>query len=67
MYKHASLVDFVNQWVPPVPATVSHAVYDFTEYIGKRVRVDRDDLIKLLIEHDYTIDKETGLVSKIIK
>jgi len=64
MYKHVTLVAFVKQWTPtvPFPVSMTRIIYDFTEYLGYRVRVDNDELVKILIEHEYTVDRETRRV-----
>ena len=61
MYTHASLVEFVEQWVPstPFPILLVRIIYEFTEYIKKRVRVDIDELTEILEQNGYVVDRES--------
>ena len=65
MYKPESLKEFLDQWKPEtLPIKITRIVYEFTEFIHKRVRVDMDYLAVVLGLYGYTVDKETLLVTK---
>ena len=61
MYTHASLVEFIDQWAPttPFPIRIVRVIYEFTEYIKKRVKVDIEELVELLTKRGYIADIET--------
>ena len=65
MYDPQSLNDFLEQWTPEyLPIKITRIIYEFTEFIHKRVRVDREYLASTLKKYGYTTNLETLLVTK---
>ncbi len=65
MYNPESLTEFLDQWQPEtLPIKITRIVYEFTEFIHKRVRVDWDYLSRTLGRYGYNVDMETLLVTK---
>lgn len=65
MYNPQSLNDFLDQWTPEqLPIKITRIVYEFTEFIHKRVRVDLVYLAAVLKKYGYTADLDTLLVTR---
>jgi len=58
-----SLKEFIPLWKPPsLPARISVVMGGYAEYLGNPVRIDRNQLIKILEENGYTVIE--GLIHK---
>jgi len=52
------LSTFIKSWVFPAgrdSVSMSVPIYDYTEYLGKRVRVDRGALKKFLVDRGFVV------------
>jgi hypothetical protein len=64
MYSHDDLIAFISQWTVSVfPVRMSQVMYDFTEFLGHRVRVDKKELVDALIKAGYLVDVNTNLIT----
>ena len=65
MYSHEDLIAFISQWTVSVfPVRMSQVMYDFTEFLGHRVRVDKKELVDALIKAGYLVDVNTNLITR---
>ena len=65
MYSHDDLIAFISQWtVSVLPVRMSQVMYDFTDFLGHRVRVDKKELVDALIKAGYLVDVNTNLITR---
>jgi hypothetical protein len=58
MYNPTALKSFLDQWKPQtLPIRLTQVIYEFTEFIGQRVRVDTQYLSGVLKLYGFHVEK----------